>query len=316
MMEKSRHPRELPILFLTEMWERFSFYLMVGILPLYLTNSSKGGLGWSDADGRGPGRKLHGNGVLHAIHRRPDRRPSPGLPQDHPHRRHINDARPPGPGPPAGLYIGLVLLVLGNGAFKPNISTLLGNLYPPGSPLKDTGYNIFYMGINVGAFVCNFVAALVRNHFDDHPWQITSTWTLTGWHAAFGTAAIGMFIGLVLFSSFYGRFAKADQQPTSAVGSVGESMGPLFLKCLLPAAILAALRLVPGRQRRHSEAFAGRAEAAHDGISGACIPVILFYIGIWSSVPDRGDRGRVAALLIVFTIVIIFWGTYGLNIPR
>src|SRR5437762_7559661 len=80
-----------------------------------------------------------------------------------------------------GLYLGLGLLIVGNGAFKPNISTLLGNLYPAGSPLKDAGYNIFYMGINIGAFICNFVAALVRNYVDQHPVQITETWKLAGW---------------------------------------------------------------------------------------------------------------------------------------
>src|SRR5262249_27486400 len=134
---------------------------------------------------------------------------------------------------------------LGNGAFKPNITTLLGNLYPPGSPLKDTGYNIFYMGINVGAFICNFIAALVRNYFDEYPWQITENWTLTGWAAAFSTAALGMFLGLVLFASFYRRFARADQHPTAATGAAsGESFLPLLVECLIPAAILAVVGFV------------------------------------------------------------------------
>src|SRR5262249_60919943 len=61
------------------------------------------------------------------------------------------------------IFMALGLIILGNGAFKPNISSMLGNLYPPGSTLKDAGYSIFYLGINVGAFVCNFAAAFVRN---------------------------------------------------------------------------------------------------------------------------------------------------------
>src|SRR2546425_605193 len=105
------HPRGLTVLFFTEMWERFSFYLMLGI-----------------------------------------------------------------------------------GGFKPNISTLVGNLYPPDSKLRDAGYSIFYMGINLGAFLCNFVAAFVRNTFDQHPLHVTSTWEIGGWHAAFATAAIGMLL--------------------------------------------------------------------------------------------------------------------------
>src|SRR5262249_44519321 len=80
-----------------------------------------------------------------------------------------------------GLFLGLGLLILGNGAFKPNISTLVGNLYEPDSPLRDTGYNIFYMGINIGAFSCNFIAALVRNYVDRNPIYLTSSWNLSGW---------------------------------------------------------------------------------------------------------------------------------------
>jgi POT family proton-dependent oligopeptide transporter len=72
--------------------------------------------------------------------------------------------------------------------FKPTISTLLGNLYsePEYKDKKDTGYNIFYMGINIGAFVCNIIAAFMRNKF--------------GWGEAFITAGIGMFLGLIIFS--------------------------------------------------------------------------------------------------------------------
>ena len=82
-------------------------------------------------------------------------------------------------------YIGLGFIIRGNGFFKPNISTIVGRLYPEGSPLKDDAYNIFYMGINVGAFTCNFVAALLRNRF--------------GWGWAFVAAGIGMLIGVVIF---------------------------------------------------------------------------------------------------------------------
>ena len=221
------------------MWERFSFYLMLGILPLYLADRSKGGMGWSDDQaamvvgtymglvyftpfigGRiadlllGYRKTILIGAVLMMC-------------------GHLVLAVPT----ELALYLGLGLLILGNGAFKPNVSTLLGNLYPEGSPLKDTGYNIFYMGINVGAFICNFVAALVRNHFDEHPWQITPAWELAGWHAAFSTAAFGMFIGLVLFASCYRRFARADQKRSSASG---ESFVPLLAGCLLPASILAA----------------------------------------------------------------------------
>ena len=134
-MERPRHPAGLPILFLTEMWERFSFYLMVGILPLYLTDKVKGGMGWSDKD------QAVLTGTYYAlVYLTPF---IGGLIADRllGYRNtiliggslmmvgHIILAFPV----EWGLYLGLAFLVLGNGAFKPNISSLLGNLYPPGS---------------------------------------------------------------------------------------------------------------------------------------------------------------------------------------
>ncbi|NBT99604.1 MAG: MFS transporter, partial [Betaproteobacteria bacterium] len=85
------------------------------------------------------------------------------------------------------LYLSMSLVILGNGFFKPNISTLLGNLYnnEEFKDKKDEGYNIFYMGINIGAFVCNFFGAALYN--------------MIGWGAAFIAAGIGMFIGIIIF---------------------------------------------------------------------------------------------------------------------
>src|SRR5262249_6178515 len=138
-----------------------------------------------------------------------------------------------------GLFLGLGLVILGNGAFKPNISTILGNLYPPGSKLRDAGYNIFYMGINVGAFACNIVAALVRNYFDAHPLAITSTVVVRGWSAAFSTAGFGMLIGLVIFGFYYRSLGKADPDPGTG-SQPKESLQPLFVQCLAPAIGVAA----------------------------------------------------------------------------
>src|SRR5262249_4848786 len=151
----------------------FSYYLMIGIFPLYLTDSQTGGMGWSGAKaasvvgtyiglvylapflgGMLAERKLGyrtcvflGGGLL-------------GL-------GHLLLAIPT----EAMLYAALASLVIGNGLFKPSMSTLFGRLYPPGSTLRDRGYTIFYMGVNIGGFICNFVAAIVRNRF--------------GWHWAF-----------------------------------------------------------------------------------------------------------------------------------
>ncbi len=79
-------------------------------------------------------------------------------------------------------FLALGLLILGNGAFKPNISTQVGNLYPPGDPRRDGAFTIFYMGINLGAFICNLVCGTLA--------------VVYGWHYGFAAAGVGMLLGL------------------------------------------------------------------------------------------------------------------------
>jgi POT family proton-dependent oligopeptide transporter len=204
-----------------------------------------------------------------------------------------------------GLYLGLGFLILGNGAFKPNIGVMVGGLYPPGSKLRDAGYSIFYMGVNLGAFICNFVAAIVRNYFDAHPWQITENWQLGGWHAAFGVAAIGMFIGLILFSLNYHRFAHVDQRVIADKRS--NDFTPLFLECLIPAALFAGLFYWFGSMKWLPF------PAVTAAFLGACLPVMFFYFRIWSKLQNRDEKNRTSALLVLFLIVIIFWSVFHLN---
>jgi POT family proton-dependent oligopeptide transporter len=329
-MNHERHPKGLYILFFTEMWERFGFYLMLGIFLLFLKDSQRGGLGWSHTEAAG----LVGTYIA-LVYFTPF---IGGLLADR-----LLGFRftiliggilmmlgylflaVPNTLVPNALYIALVLIIIGNGAFKPNISTLLGNLYPQGSKLKDAGYNIFYMGINIGAFACNFVAAIVRNYFDKYPIQVTEQWTIRGWQAAFATAGVGMFIGVMIFSLFYRRFAEADPDPRTKVGGSRESLWPLWLECVLPAVLFAAAGFLLANNgirikgwvewTPFSAEFAKRfpLNAPTTAFLFSCLPVIVFYLRIWLKVPDRVDRGRVAALLTIFFVVIIFWALFHLN---
>ncbi len=86
----------------------------------------------------------------------------------------------------SSFFIALLLLILGNGAFKPNISTQVGNLYPAGDPRRDGAFTLFYMGINLGAFICNFVCGTLA--------------AVYGWHYGFGAAGVGMVLGLVVYT--------------------------------------------------------------------------------------------------------------------
>jgi POT family proton-dependent oligopeptide transporter len=178
-----RHPPGLYVLFATEMWERFGFYSMLALFTLYLRNPIDG-FGWSGEDAT----KLYAN-YLMFVYASPivggwlaDR----GLG----YRRSVMLG---GVIFMAGylmlaihsivaVYAALTLLVIGNGFFKPNVSAMVGNLYPEGSHLKDRAYNIFYMGINIGAFMAPVLMEVIKTRY--------------GNHLAFATAAGGMVISV------------------------------------------------------------------------------------------------------------------------
>ena len=193
------HPKGLYVLFATEMWERFSFYSMLALFTLYLRDPAEG-FGWTAAQATG----LYANYLMFVYL-------SPligGLIADK-----ITGYRKAvmiggfffmaGHGLlsiPAlwAVYAALTCLVIGNGFFKPNVSTMVGNLYPEGSHLKDRAYNIFYMGINVGAFLAPIVMEIVRQKF--------------GFHPAFAVAAFGMVISVGILWYFKSLVLAADKK--------------------------------------------------------------------------------------------------------
>jgi POT family proton-dependent oligopeptide transporter len=177
---KMKHPQPLYLLFLVTMWERFSFYGMRALLVLYLvSDKSRGGLQWTSEQAGslygsynaltyiatlfggyladkyiGFRRSVLVGGILITL-------------------GHISlsiDSIP-------NFYAGLILIIIGTGAFKPTASSMVGQLYEEGSPLKDSAYTIFYMGINIGAFL----GALVCGYLGEN----------VGWHYGFGAAAVG-----------------------------------------------------------------------------------------------------------------------------
>src|SRR5688500_20323909 len=187
--EVDKHPLGLYALFGTEMWERFSFYSMLALFTLYLQDP-KEGFGWTSGQATG----LYANYLMFVY-------ASPligGWIADKftGYRRAVMiggfffmaghgllSIRALWP-----VYLALTCLVIGNGFFKPNVSTMVGNLYPEGSHLKDRAYNIFYMGINIGAFLAPLVAGWVRAKF--------------GFHPAFAVAAGGMGISVWILFQF------------------------------------------------------------------------------------------------------------------
>ncbi|MBP0725882.1 peptide MFS transporter [Bacillus sp. RG28] len=204
---KKKHPPGLYLLFATEAWERFSYYGMRALLVLYLTSTAiQGGLGFKESWAL----SLYGlfTGLVYFT-------PIIGgwLTDNFIAKRTaitiggiimaagnivlfgINSA--------TGLYIGLTLLILGNGFFKPNISTLVGELYEQNDDRRDGAFTIFYMGINVGAFFAPLVVGyLSSNLFATHSGGVTTF----GYKYGFLAAAIGMIIGQVCFNLLGNKF--------------------------------------------------------------------------------------------------------------
>lgn len=287
------HPKGLWFMFGTEMWERFGYYLMLGIFSLYMLDGwNNGGMGF---DGQLKS-DIYGT-YLGLVYLTPF---IGGLLADRllGYRKSIILG---GLMMAAGyfmlamhtipsFYIALLLIILGNGFFKPNISTLVGNLYSEESlkDKKDAGFNIFYMGINIGAFVCNFVAAFMRINY--------------GWGHAFAAAGVGMLIGVVVFSignkhiKSYDVVKPLQEGDMSTLKILGLTVLPMFVFGIIGY-------LIPGNLLGTD---------TNDAFIIGCLPVIGFFIYLAFKSEAKESRA-IKALLAVFTCVILFFAIFHQN---
>lgn len=273
------HPKGLFPLFFIEMWERLAFYTMLGILLLYTTDFERGGLGLPAAEGN----EIYGL-YLAFVYFTPF---IGGMLADRflGYRKAVLIG---GVMMSGGLFLmgtpgfvpftaGLVLLIVGNGLFKPNISVMVGNLYESGDPKRDAGFNIFYMGINIGAFVANLLAASVRNQM--------------GWLWTFRIAAFGLLIGLVILLFNWAALSGADRQPEQSEDDAG--MGTVFTKILLPGFgvgilgyFMAKSYLPPSIPLR----------PAVCGFLAGMIPIIVFFVRMGLTAKKEEKPGLLALL--------------------
>jgi len=290
-MKSRKHPKALPFLFFSEMWERFGYYLMIGIFTLYLKDAVDG-FGMTEAEAS----DLYGTFIAFVFL-------TPfigGLLADRVlgYRRSITIG-----GILMGLgyclmsihdismlYVAMILVILGNGFFKPNISTLLGNLYnnEEFKDKKDEGYNLFYMGINIGAFICNFFGAALYN--------------MIGWGAAFIAAGVGMFIGILIFWMGTKHFKHVDVIKPATANDM--PLLKVFGVILLPAigfGLIGFFLPEPLVGSRSTDAF----------LFG-CIPVVFFYAQLLTKSPPSEKR-PIAAMLAIFAVVIAFWAVFKQN---
>ena len=199
------HPRGLSTLFFTEMWERFSYYGMRALLILFMTAApAAGGLGFDTVTAGavyglytsmvymttlpggwiadrliGPQNAVLYGGILIAL-------------------GHFSMAVPS----LTSFYLGLVLIVIGTGLLKGNVSVIVGRLYGPEDERRDAGYSIFYMGINTGAFIAPLICGYLGQRID--------------WHIGFGAAGVGMTIGLIQYAIGRKHLGDAGRYPADA----------------------------------------------------------------------------------------------------
>ncbi len=290
---KTKHPKGLPYLFFTEMWERFGYYLILGIFVLYMIDSEKGGLSFDDKNADdifgtfialtyltpflggfladrvlGYIKAIYIGGFLMGLGYL-----GVGLFKELPL-----------------FYASLALIIVGNGFFKPSISTLLGNLYneEPYKANKDAGYNIFYMGINIGAFVCNIIAAFMRNKY--------------GWGPAFMTAGVGMFVGLLIFTLGRQHILKANILKPVQEGDT--KISDVLIKVFLPAVIFGLIGWFIPENIFGSDST--------DAFIFACVPVIYFYVMLYVNA-NAEDKKPIGALLAIFAVSLMFWAVFKQN---
>lgn len=292
-MKSNKHPKALPYLFFAEMWERFGYYLIIGIFVQYLMEKTSGG-GFSMS--KKEAYDIYGTFIAFVFL-------TPfvgGLIADRKIgyvKSVIIGAILMGVGY-CGLsihhiivfYISLALIIIGNGFFKPNISTLLGNLYNDDRyrSSKDAGYNIFYMGINIGALICNFIAAYLRNEY--------------GWGYAFLGAGIGMFLGLIVFLLGLKHYKAGDViKPVTAEDT---PMNVIFKTIFLPAIVFGAgAWFIPG------DIFGSDSS---DAFIFSTLPVIYFYYTLYAKASVT-DKKPIAALLVVMLVSVMFWAVFKQN---
>lgn len=302
------HPRGLFVLFSTEMWERFSFYTMRGILTLYMVGvvlaamaAEEGGeaagghadqiygaylgfvysatfVGGMLADRLlGQRRAIYIGGFLMSIAQFTLTT----------HALLVQSGRSPEVLHPL-FFMGLGLLACGNGFFKPNISTIVGTLYSIEDQRRDSAFTIFYMGINIGAMVSSFSSGIGQK------------W---GWYLGYLQAGIGMIVSLVIFATGRGWIAGRGLPPPGAklVGR-GRLGVPNVVPLLIGVLVFIPLAAYLMSQPQYVQGLAV--------VIGAPVLVYLLFEA-WRAPREEGGRMVVIIVLCVFSMV--FWGFFELQ---
>jgi POT family proton-dependent oligopeptide transporter len=305
------HPIGLSTLFFTEMWERFSYYGMRAFLVLYMVaDVERGGRGMSDASA----------GVVMALYTSSVYLLS--LPGGWIADRFLGQRRSVIYGgigiavgnallalPIDGLYYpGLCVIAIGTGFLKPNISTIVGQLYGADDPRRDAGYTIYYMGINIGALVAPFVCGFFAQS-DTFRAFLEARGIDPGlcWHVAFAAAALGMAAGLIQYMIGWRHLGDAGLRPTVPEDPARAARDVLVLR-LIAGGIGALIALFLGLDAA-GIAVSGELIGNVFGV-GLLIAAVAVFSGLLKAARDRDERSRVIAMIPLFVGAIAFFAAF------
>ncbi|NCP65631.1 MAG: peptide MFS transporter [Paraglaciecola sp.] len=285
------HPKGLATLFFTEMWERMSYYGMRALLVLFMTASiQEGGLfitvasataiyglytgavyfmglpgGWI-ADRLIGGQKavLYGGIVIMCGHI------VLAIPSD------------------KTFFVGLVLVVIGTGLLKPNIAAMVGQLYSSEDQRRDSGYTIYYMGINLGSTIGYFVCGYLQVEM--------------GWHWAFGAAAVGMGLGIIQYVLTLKNLKGAGSQPAVKITGKAATLSWSIIGVVLAGIAVITFLMISGVYAFNPVAMAQNVAIA------ITVVFLLYYAGIFFLGNLNSDEKRsLGALFLVCIASIFFW---------
>jgi proton-dependent oligopeptide transporter, POT family len=291
------HPRGLFTLFFTEMWERFTYYGMRALLVLFLADSMKGGFGLDDrianaiyglyisasyilclpggwmADRMiGARRAVWYGGILIAI----------------------GNALLAIGSTPSTFYGGLIVIVCGVGLLKPNVSAMVADLYPEGGGRRDAGFTIFYMGINVGAFLGPIVTGLLAQHY--------------GWRPAFAAGSVLMIAGLVQYKFFQHHLGDAGLHISKT--DTGDDAKELRRNWTTVWAFAAGIAVVYGLMLTGVISVNPLTLAQGTGVVLVAIAAAYFaYMFLFAKI-DSVERKRMGVILFLFIGCALFWAGF------
>jgi POT family proton-dependent oligopeptide transporter len=305
------HPKGLSTLFFTEMWERLSYYGARTFLAIYMVTSvAKGGRGMSDGS----------TGLVMALYMSSVYLLS--LPGGWIADRFLGQRKAVTIGGlgimignallalpiDAAFFPGLAVIAIGTGFLKPNISTIVGQLYKPDDVRRDAGYTIYYMGINIGAFFAPFVGTLLaqsdsfRGLLSDHGIDPNMCWKV-----AFAVPAVGMAAGLIQYFIGWHKLGEAGLHPTipsdpkkaqrdrnALYAIVGGLVGVIGLGMVINAFVVELDKQTVG------DIF---------GV-GLAIAAITLFMGYYKFARDHEERKRITAMIPLFIGCIAFFGVF------